>query len=110
MCSKQHTEMVILLDHGMSSINHPVRPNVLETWPGNAVQRIHTRLWAKQGCRAWTWTRRSDRDPFEEPMQKRNLGQKGEWEETIPSNQEVHKCRHNRGGKWEGSVQGHRES
>ena len=33
MCSKQHTEMVILLDDGMSSINHPVRlPQRQQQW------------------------------------------------------------------------------
>ena len=48
-----------------------------------------TRLRAKQGCPAWTWTtRRSDR-PFETIR-----GQKGEWE-TIPS-----------GGHFKGSKSG----
>ena len=44
----------------------------------------NTRLRARQGCPAWTWTTRKNDRPIEEPNQRRNLGQMGEWE-TIPS-------------------------
>ena len=68
MCSKQHTEMVMLLDDGMSSIKHPVRPNVLETWPGNAVQHPHENCGQSRDVLYGRGRLSGATDPFEEPM------------------------------------------